>query len=71
MSARSSLASVAKFWREPDPDEAWRIAEAAWHEHGLALFNLAEVEKRKGWVAARSARNLAEQCFGRRKSDVR
>lgn len=65
---RSSLAPFADLIREPDPDEAWEIARKGWHEHGVAVLNLGEVEKRRGWSAARKARELAEICFGKRKS---
>ena len=68
---RSQLAHLAPLCREPQPGEGWAIAKDAWHTHGIVVLNLAEVEARHGWVAARSARNLAEQCFGKRKIDKR
>lgn len=66
MTLRSSLAPFAGQSREPDPDTAWRAAKRAWHEHGFALLNPDEVERRFGWVAGQEARNLAEMCFGKR-----
>lgn len=63
---RSFLAPYADSMREPQPDQGWQAAHDAWHTHGIVLLNLAEVEKRRGWVAAKQARNLAEQCFGKR-----
>lgn len=64
---KSSLAPLAPLAREIQPDQAWEVAHAAWHDHGIVMLNLAEVETRRGWAAARQARNLAEQCFGKRK----
>lgn len=64
---RSSLGRIAAAARDPDPDQAWKAARLAWREHGLALLNPEEIEKRVGWVAAQEARNIAEKCFGKRK----
>jgi len=63
----SSLAKYAHLHREPDAAQGWDLAREAWHNHGLVVLNLAELENRQGWAAARQARNLAEQCFGKRK----
>jgi hypothetical protein len=63
---RSCLAPYAESMRDVHPDQGWEAARDAWHTHGLVLLNLAEVEQRRGWAAARQARNLAEQCFGKR-----
>lgn len=64
--AQSSLAPYAHLNHEPDPDRAWALAKQAWHDHGILLVNLSEAEARAGWVAARQARNLGEQIFGKR-----
>lgn len=66
---QSQLARYAHLHREPDAEQAWGLARDAWHTHGIAVLNVAEVEKRRGWVAARMARNLAEECFGKRRSE--
>ena len=63
---RSSLSRFAHLGREPDADEGWRVAKAAWHTHGLLLVNPAEAEKRHGWVAGREAKNLGEKLYGKR-----
>jgi len=64
---RDSLASRAHLMREPNSDEGWELARQAWQNQGLLVINIAAVEQRKGWVAARSARNLAEGLFGKRR----
>lgn len=63
---RSSLAPHAAAMRDPDPDAAWAAAERVWQEHGFALINPDEVERRLGWIAGQEARNLAVKCFGPR-----
>ena len=65
---QSQLGKYAHLFREPDTAEGWEIARKAWHDHGLLVLFLPEVEKRNGWVAARSARNLGEQLFGQRRA---
>jgi hypothetical protein len=64
---RDSLAPFAHLMREANSDEGWELARQAWQNQGLFVVNIAAVEQRKGWVAARSARNLAEQLFGKRR----
>ena len=63
---RSSLAPFAGSMRDADPDTAWALAERVWQEHGFALLNPDEVERRLGWIAGQEARNLATKCFGKR-----
>lgn len=65
---QSQLAPVAHLMREPDAAQGWELAREAWHTHGLIVLNLPELERRHGWVAARTGRNLAEQVFGKRGS---
>jgi hypothetical protein len=67
MNVQSSLARHAHMMREPDAADGWELARDAWHTHGIAMFNLTELERRQGWSAARQARNLAEQAFGKRR----
>ena len=64
MSARSSLARFATLSREPDPEEARRLARAAWHEHGVILLAPAWLN---GWADRRQAELLAEKAHGKRK----
>jgi len=68
---RSSLAPFAPSMRDIQPDQGWDAARRAWHDEGLILLNPAELESRVGWVAARMARNLAEQAYGKRKDQDR
>ena len=63
---QSQLAKYAHLMREPDAAQGWDLAKQAWHTHGLIVLNLPEVERRHGWVAAKTARNLGEQLFGKR-----
>lgn len=63
---QSQLAPFAHLMREPDSEQAWEIARRAWHDHGLLVVSLRSAEARAGWVAARQARTLGEQIFGKR-----
>lgn len=64
---RSSLAPFGHLANDPDPDAAWKLAEDAWHDHGVPVFILPLVDQKRGWSTARRARQLAEEVFGKRK----
>jgi hypothetical protein len=53
--------------REPDPDGAWKFMAEKWHREGVVVLIPDEIERRKGWALAQNARNVAEECFGKRK----
>jgi hypothetical protein len=61
----SSLSQFAAAMRDPDPDGAWKLAETIWKQHGVVVLVLSDIERKKGWSTARSARNLAEICYGK------
>lgn len=63
---RSSLSAYAHLANDPDPDGAWDIAKHAWQRHGIAIFVLPLVDQKRGWAAAKRARQLAEEIFGKR-----
>lgn len=64
---QSQLAKYAHLSRQPDPTQAFELARQAWHDHGIVCINPVDQRDKIGWVAARIARNLGEQCFGKRK----
>lgn len=63
---RTSLTTFARQMNDPDPDGAWKFAKSLWEQHGLVVLFLPDVERKAGWSAARSGRNLAEICYGKR-----
>lgn len=64
---RSSLDPIGHLSNDPDLERSWEKMRSAWHEHGIVCLDPEQVELRVGWVAARMARNLGEQVFGKRK----
>jgi len=42
------------------------MASDLWHRHGIPVLPLSAVETKRGWAAAKRARQLAEECFGKR-----
>jgi hypothetical protein len=66
MTTQSQLAKYAHMFREPDPSKAWEMSKKFWHETGILVLILPQVDARAGYVAARTARNLGEQIFGKR-----
>jgi hypothetical protein len=63
---RSTLAQFANSMRDADPDGAWKFCRDAWHEQGVLILFIPQIDKRAGFVAARTAQNLGEQLFGKR-----
>lgn len=59
----SPLAAVVSNGREPDPDEARRMAAAAYHNHGIVLIR---PEWLDGDAARRMLGSLADSVHGRR-----
>lgn len=61
----SPLGRFAAAMADPDPDGAWKLAQELWQRHGIVVFVLSDVDRKRGWSTARSARNLAENCYGK------
>jgi hypothetical protein len=63
---RTSLSAFAESMRDPDPDGAWKLAQSLWNEAGIVVLVPSDVERKRGWLAAKQTRVLAENCFGKR-----
>lgn len=61
----STLSRFSNLMRDPDPDGAWKFAQELWQKHGIVVFVLSDVDRKRGWSAAKNARNLAENCYGK------
>ena len=66
MSGRSSLASLAPLFREPDEVHARAAAAAAWHQRGIVLINPGWLTS---WADQKQLELLAEKMFGARKGN--
>jgi hypothetical protein len=64
--SQTSLSAFAAAMRDPDPDAAWEFAKKLWNESGVAVFVLSDVERKSSWSTSRQARNIAEDCYGKR-----
>ena len=62
---RTNLSQFAHLMRDENPDAAWEFAHKLWQEHGIVVLVLPDVERKRGWSAAKQARNLVETCYGK------